>query len=201
MSGDALANLAWLSVALVLAAASLRGRDIGLKTVVRGVLGWAAVALVVTLIVVHRYEIGAAFGRATAMLGLDEQQSAGGTMRIRQSPDGHFWARVSINGVERPMLIDSGATTTALSEETARLAGIQTGGMPTMLDTANGTIFAKRGSARAVALGSIRTQDLDVVVAPNFGDGDALGMNFLSRLKSWRVEQNVLVLEPQDGPN
>jgi aspartyl protease family protein len=35
-----------------------------------------------------------------------------------------------------------------------------------------------------------------VVVSPAFGDTDVLGMNFLSRLKSWRVEDGVLVLVP-----
>ena len=44
------------------------------------------------------------------------------------------------------------------------------------------------------------TDDLTVFVASNFGDLDVLGMNFLSRLKSWRVEGNVLILEPQPAP-
>lgn len=37
---------------------------------------------------------------------------------------------------------------------------------------------------------------LPVVVSPAFGDTDVLGMNFLSRLKSWRVEGDTLILEP-----
>ena len=32
-----------------------------------------------------------------------------------------------------------------------------------------------------------------MVVAPEFGDTDVLGMNFLSRLKSWHVDGDVLV--------
>jgi aspartyl protease family protein len=35
-----------------------------------------------------------------------------------------------------------------------------------------------------------------VVVSPAFGNMNVVGMNFLSRLKSWRVEDGVLILQP-----
>ncbi|MBL7325885.1 TIGR02281 family clan AA aspartic protease, partial [Escherichia coli] len=38
---------------------------------------------------------------------------------------------------------------------------------------------------------------LPLVVGDSFGDLDVLGMNFLSRLKSWRVEDRTLILEPR----
>jgi aspartyl protease family protein len=38
-----------------------------------------------------------------------------------------------------------------------------------------------------------------VVVSENFGNLDVLGMNFLSRLHSWRVEDKTLILEPKAG--
>src|SRR3954468_1780123 len=41
-------------------------------------------------------------------LGLDRQEVAGKEVRIRMSPDGHFWADVTLNGVKRRMLVDSG---------------------------------------------------------------------------------------------
>ena len=40
----------------------------------------------------------------------------GEEVRLRMAPDGHFWADVRLDGVERRMLIDSGATITALSQ-------------------------------------------------------------------------------------
>src|SRR5437762_14167909 len=56
--------------------------------------------------------------RFTDKLGLDDQQVAGKELHVRLSPHGHFWAIESINGVTRRMLIDSGATVTAISEST-----------------------------------------------------------------------------------
>ena len=97
---------------------------------------------------------------------VSDQAVVGEETRIRMSPDGHFWARVTINGVGRRMLIDSGATVTAISDDTAREAGIDTDGrsrFPVLLRTANGTVAAKRGTADQVQLGSVRTEKLGVV--------------------------------------
>ena len=61
--------------------------------------------------------------RFTQRLGLDDQQVVGRELRVQMAPDGHFWVVASINGVRTRMLIDSGATVTAISEATARSAG------------------------------------------------------------------------------
>jgi len=193
-------NTFWMIGALVLAISALSIRKLSVSTVVRAVAGWAVIALIVILAVSHRYEIGSFFASVGNRLGISSQQVAGDTVRIRMSPDGHFWAQVSVNGVRRRMLIDSGATITAISENTAEVAGISTeGGFPVMLETANGTVTARRGRIDELRLETLTTEDLTVVVAPNFRELDVLGMNFLSRLGSWRVEGRTLILEPGNG--
>ncbi|WP_343525141.1 TIGR02281 family clan AA aspartic protease [Sphingomonas sp.] len=136
--------------------------------------------------------------RAMRILNLQDQSVVGDTVRIRMSPDGHFWARVSIDGTSRRMLIDSGATLTALSVDTAKAAGLRPAApmFPVVLNTANGMIRAQTGRIASLRIGTIRADRLPVVISPAFGDTDVLGMNFLSRLKSWRVEDNMLILEP-----
>jgi aspartyl protease family protein len=129
-------------------------------------------------------------------VGIDDQQVSGDTVRIRMSPDGHFWARATINGHEQLMLIDSGATVTALSEETAQRVGIKPDGLGVQLSTANGMVDAQHGRIAELAIGPLKTLDMGVVISPAFGDNNVLGMNFLSRLGSWRVEGKTLVLEP-----
>jgi len=193
-------DLVWLGGALVLAVMALSVRRMSFSTIVRSLLGWMAITLFAFLAISHRYEIGAVFSAVSAGLGIDDQQVQGKTVRIRMGPDGHFWARVTLNGVERRMLIDSGATITAISEDTAQAAGIQVenSGFPVMIETANGTVAAKRGTLERLQVGPLATKDLGVVISANFGDMDVLGMNFLSRLKSWRVEEDTLVLDPGD---
>jgi aspartyl protease family protein len=132
-------------------------------------------------------------------LGLDRQEVVGREVRIRMSGDGHFWARAKLNGVERRMLIDSGATMTTMSPRTAAAAGVEAsaGLAPILLKTANGVTKAETGTLAEMRLGPITARDLKIVVAPGLGDVDVIGMNFLSKLQSWRVEGRTLVLVPK----
>lgn len=137
--------------------------------------------------------------RVTESLGIDGQAVAGDEVRIRMSPDGHFWARATINGLEQRMLIDSGATITALSDRTARAASVEErpSVVPLILRTANGTVRATIATVDTLRLGAITARNLNVVTTPALGDTDVLGMNFLSQLASWRVEGRTLILVPE----
>lgn len=136
--------------------------------------------------------------RFTSSLGLDDQKVDGKELRVDMAPDGHFWAVASINGVKARMLIDSGATITAVSEQTARSANIDRTSTltPVVLHTANGVATAETGSIDELRVGNIVARNLRVVTAPGLGDLDVLGMNFLSKLQSWRVEGRTLILVP-----
>ena len=136
--------------------------------------------------------------RLTDSLGLDNQKVSGKELRVEMSSDGHFWVIASINGTKARMLIDSGATVTALSPATARAAGIRTGAglTPVMLRTANGIAPAETGSIEDLKVGNIVARNLRIVTAPGLGELDVLGMNFLSKLESWRVEGRTLILVP-----
>jgi aspartyl protease family protein len=136
--------------------------------------------------------------RLASRLGLDRQEVTGGEVRIRMAGDGHFWADASVNGVKRRMLIDSGATVTALSEETAAAAGVapSVGPLPVVLRTANGLAQGRTGTVRELRLGNVVARDLKVVVSPAFGNLDVVGMNLLSKLASWRVEGRTLIMVP-----
>ena len=137
--------------------------------------------------------------RITASLGLDRQEVVGEEVRIPMARDGHFWATVRLNGTERRMLVDSGATVTALSVATARAAGVDADAtlVPLLMKTANGTVRADAATLDRLELGGIEARMLKVVISPGLGDTDVLGMNFLSELQSWRVEDRTLILTPK----
>ena len=159
---------------------------------------WGVILVICLLVVEQRAQFDPYLGRVAALLHLDEQKVVGKEVRIRMSPDGHFWANVDIGGVSRRMLIDSGATITALSVRTANEAGLdrQNSVFPVVLRTANGAISAQTSTISRLKLGTIRANDLPVVISPAFGETNVLGMNFLSKLKSWRVEDGTLILVP-----
>jgi aspartyl protease family protein len=139
-----------------------------------------------------------ALSRFTDSLGLDQQEVVGKELRVPMAADGHFWVRASVNGVERRMLIDSGATVTAISQRTAHAAHVDTGvGLaPVVLQTANGAAPAETGTIDELKVGNIVARNLKVVSSPGLGDLDVVGMNFLSKLEGWRVEGQTLILVP-----
>ena len=162
---------------------------------------WAVIAVLLVGAVQQRSLFDPYFARLTRFLNLnkaEEQQVSGRELRVPMGRDGHFWVRARINGVERRLLIDSGATITALSVETAQAAGLEQeeSPFPVILKTANGTVAAQTSSIASLHIGNIVARRLPVVVSPAFGDTEVIGMNFLSKLKSWRVEGTTLILVP-----
>ncbi|WP_404371989.1 TIGR02281 family clan AA aspartic protease [Sphingomonas sp. MMS24-J45] len=158
----------------------------------------AGAIVLVTLLVAERAQFDPMFAKVAQRFSLGGQRIVGKEMRIPMASDGHFWVRVKLGDVERRMLVDSGATVTAISVDTAARAGIEPNAnlVPVMMQTANGSVAAQTAIAPEVRIGNVVARDLPVVVSPAFGDMNVLGMNFLSRLKSWRVEDGVLILQP-----
>jgi len=195
---DQVPNAIYLLLALMLPLSALLAHRIPMKQTAKMALAWVCVFALGLIIAGQRERLRPLWEGAKGALTGDEQQVVGDTVRIAMSPDGHFHASVTINGVSRRMLVDSGATTTAVSTATAKAAGldVDTSGFGRMIETANGTVMADRATVRELRVGTVVARDLAVVVAPNFGDTDVIGMNFLSQLASWRVEGRTLVLTP-----
>ena len=157
-----------------------------------------ALITVLAVVLLQRAPYDPMLSRVADALRLDGQEVVGDEVRIPMSANGHFMANVTINGVRRRMLIDSGATVTALSVRTASEAGLEpdAGLLPVVLQTANGATQAQATTIGEMRLGNIVARDLKAVVSPTLGDMDLLGMNFLTKLRSWRVEGRTLVLVP-----
>lgn len=191
-------NALLLALMLVLPLSALVARRLPIGRVAMLALAWVGVfaAGLVIVALVSRAD-WLTSGARDVFYGRD-QSVTGDEVRIPMGEDGHFHARVAINGVERTLLVDSGATDTAVSMATAMATRIDPDGdgLVAQIDTANGTVLARRTKIASLTIGSISASDLPVVVAPEFGDTDVLGMSFLSRLKSWRVEGRELVLTP-----
>ncbi len=139
---------------------------------------------------------------AVPQLGLPEQVVEGGVTRIPLSQDGHFWLRAELNGVPANFLVDTGATLTAISQGLADQAGVEPrrGGLPVSIGTANGTTEAQIATIDELRFGNVAARGLDVVIAPTLGETNVIGMNLLSRLASYRVDNqnNEMILEPNN---
>jgi aspartyl protease family protein len=104
---------------------------------------------------------------------------------IAADAGGHFVVDAEINGLTVKAMIDTGATTVALTAATARRLGIVPGGGDYTADvsTANGVVAAAPVALREVRLGAITVRDVRALIIPdNALPANLLGMTFLSRL-------------------
>lgn len=199
LSEQPLLALAILAIFITVAGGMLRRQIPLLGRLLQGAgnLGLLA-ALLLTIAQVTRLTTSSDL--ALPQLGLPKQEVAGGETRIPISGDGHFWLSASINGRPTRFLVDTGATLTAISENTAIEAQVpqQELRRTVSMKTANGAIQAELVTLGELRMGNIVARDLDAVVAPGLGETNVIGMNLLSRLNSWRVENNVLILVPNN---
>jgi aspartyl protease family protein len=118
-------------------------------------------------------------------------------VRIRRRPDGHFSIRMQVNGAPVVMMVDTGASTIVLTPADARLAGIDVDRLnySVPVQTANGTAYAAAVRLRDVAVGPIKLDRVDALVAkPGVLNESLLGMNFLRRLRSYEFSGEFLTL-------
>ena len=158
-----------------------------------------ALGVILLTVVLQLSRFDPRFDVAVPQIGLPEQVVSGGETRIPLSPDGHYWVRARVNGVEGNFMIDTGATLTAISAPLAEKAGLEPrrGGIPILLGTANGTVQAHVTTIDSLELGNIRASGTDAAVAESFGDFNVIGMNVLARLDEWRVKDGTLILVPK----
>tara|TARA_R110002072_G_scaffold15856_30_gene62858 strand:- start:19379 stop:20053 length:675 start_codon:yes stop_codon:yes gene_type:complete len=175
-------------------------RRIALGRVIRTLSTLALGAIVIT-VVLQLSRFDSRIDLAVPQLGLPAQVVEGGETRVPLSPDGHYWLEAQLNGVPANFLVDTGATVTAVSQEVADRAGLtaRTGGIPVRITTANGSINAQISTADTLSFGNVEASGIDVVIAPNLGQTNVLGMNVLSRLAGWRVEEQTLILVPAEA--
>lgn len=198
----------WYLLALVLVGSALAVRRLAWGSLWRMALLWVAIFAALLGLFKFAQDSGYLSGRWAEEGGVAAPDVSPATMpralaegqrlRIPVAADGHYWVEGRINGTPARFLIDSGATITALSETSARASALNydVGAPGIIMSTANGRIEARRSNVATLAIGPIRASDLPVVVSPAFGDVNVIGMNMLSRLKSWGVQNGEMVLTP-----
>lgn len=194
MSGDDNARLLYLGLCLVLVASALVGMRLSIGKTIKMLLAWVGIFGVVFALFTFRSEFSA-FGSRLRAEATGTPIQSGEEMRIAMRDDGHFWVTASVNGIEAPFLVDSGASITTISPAVAAAAGVATGMRVARVATANGEVRMAITSADTFGVGPI-TRDNFTLHVNNGDDTNVLGMNFLSALSSWRVDGNVLVLRP-----
>ncbi len=114
-------------------------------------------------------------------------KSTGGenpSVSLWADPRGFFYADGTINGYPVRFLVDTGATTIAISSDLARRIGIElSDGQPWIANTAGGMARMVRIKLDRVSVGDIALRDVDagVILGPH-PDIPLLGMSFLGEV-------------------
>jgi aspartyl protease family protein len=198
-NGDQAADFVYLIAVLVLVISAFMVRKVPIGQGLKMFAGWVVIFLAAFVAFTLKDDFIALGKRVyeEARGGGTVVVQAGETLRIKQAIDGHFWVDGELNGAKIRFLIDSGATTTSISAETARRAGIEPSkGFPALVRTANGVVPVQRGRASRLEVGEIERENVAVHISEAFGDMNVLGMNFLSSLSGWGVEGKWLILRP-----
>lgn len=125
-----------------------------------------------------------ALGGAPVSIGGSGGGATGTQIVLTAGSGGHFTALGSINGRSIPFLVDTGATSVALSAEDARRLGIDfSKGQRITGSTANGTITAYRVKLNSVRIQDVEVFDVDAAVVPQGMPHVLLGNSFLSRFQ------------------
>lgn len=110
---------------------------------------------------------------------------------------GHFFTVGSINGVSTRFMVDTGATTVALSSDEAKRTGVNyLAGRKVLTQTANGVVPVYRVRLDAVDIGGIKLANIDAIVIEGGRLPVALlGMSFLNRMEMRRDGDMLMLIQ------
>jgi aspartyl protease family protein len=115
---------------------------------------------------------------------------------LTRSADGHFYADAVINGATIRVLVDTGATTVALSRADAQAAGLQfsEGDFIGTAQTAGGDIKLKPVTLDRVGIGAVEARNVDAVVVDSKMNVSLLGQSWLRRVGNVQIAGDRMVL-------
>ncbi|CAH2401930.1 TIGR02281 family clan AA aspartic protease [Mesorhizobium ventifaucium] len=195
-------RLIWLGALVALIGAGLlrSGRPLG--TMARNLGTWAVIVLALIAGYQYRYELQDVASRVTAglvpgsplALGLEDGHA---TVTLDKAGNGHFEARIMVNGTPIRAVVDTGATSTVLTAQDAQAAGFNPAALNFTIpvSTANGMARAAAVRTDELTIGGIVRKDMPVMIAaPGMLGQSLLGMNFIGSLSGFDVRGDRMIL-------
>ncbi len=167
---------------------------------------WAAAALAVLAVVYFFDDLRTALGPDTERMPsitaltkgeADRASSFSGEARLRGDGRGHFVFEGTVNDRPLTFMADTGATMVALTYEDAKQVGLSPHSLDfsARVETANGIARVAPVMLDRVRVGDITVRNVGAAVAEKGALAtNLLGMSFLGRLQSFRIQGNELVL-------
>lgn len=193
--GPALVGLA--TIAALMSAGLLGGMRQGFSKTAFSLIAWAGIFVLVILGYSYRDDVSRMWGRVRSELFAGEVRVTGErTVEVARSGDSHFYIRATIDGNDVEFVVDTGATSVALTWDDARRAGLEPERLrfDQRVQTASGVALAANARIGLLSIGPIERRGMMVTVLPEGGGQSLLGMSFLNTLQSYEVSGNRLIL-------
>jgi aspartyl protease family protein len=173
----------------------------GLQSLIWQAGAWAGVYLVAVAVLVN-YPSPDTAAVSQAVLAPPPMQTPlpprrSSAVELKATGNGHYHARVDINGRNTSVLVDTGASIVVLTSEDARRAGIflKPSDYTQPVATANGVTRVAPVTLDRVSIGDITVRDVRAAVAEEGRlNVSLLGMSFLSKLERVDMRDGVMVL-------
>lgn len=115
---------------------------------------------------------------------------------ISREADGHYWTRAEVDGTAVKFMVDTGASTVALTYRDARRIGLN----PEELDykweirTAGGLTYGASVLLEEIRIGRVKVENVEAMILKNELDVSLLGMTFLGELDSYEFRKKQLII-------
>lgn len=158
---------------------------------------WVVIALVLVAGYTYRFELKDFSDRIMAELVPGRAIARGHTVEVARTAGGDFQINTEVNGARVPMVLDTGASKVTLTRDAAIAAGLPAEMIKytVNIDTANGRTQAAAATIDRIVIGGIVEREVPALIAqPGQLKTSLLGMSFLSRLQSWEVRGDRVVM-------
>jgi len=118
------------------------------------------------------------------------------TVKLRRADDGHFYARLTVDGTPLRFMVDTGASNLVLSRQDARRIGIALEDLNFVVptSTANGRVLGAGVTLDKVELAGFVDHDVRAMVNGGRMHTSLLGMAYLDRFGGFTVDGDLLLL-------
>ncbi len=115
---------------------------------------------------------------------------------VRKAADGHFWAEAQVQGRHVRFLVDTGASSVALTAADAKRLGIEVRDLAfdRPVSTAAGKTHAAAVTLDWVSVSGVRVEDVQALVVQDGLEVSLLGMTYLGRLSRFEASGDQLIL-------
>tara|TARA_R110002073_G_scaffold2303_6_gene15753 strand:+ start:3812 stop:4342 length:531 start_codon:yes stop_codon:yes gene_type:complete len=115
---------------------------------------------------------------------------------IDREPDGHYWTRADVDGTAVKFMVDTGASTVAITFRDAQRIGLK----PEDLDfkweirTAGGVVHGAAVTLDKIRIGRVEVENVEAMILREGLEQSLLGMTFLGELYSYEFRKSQLVI-------